>query len=246
MKIKILGSGTIISGKKRNPAGYLLEYKSSFALIDMGPGTIRQLITLEIDMLKINAVFISHFHFDHCSDLLPFLLRRYLLKKRFNEDFRVFGPVGLKEWFSGQSALQGSWLTEHLIELIEFREREILWKNLKIRAILNGHTENSLSYRFEGDKSLFYSADTGFNQDLIPFAKDADHAIMECSVPDGQEADGHLTPSTVGFIAEKANIKKLIISHIYPKNDTDDLKDRIGKYFSGEIIIASDYLEINI
>jgi len=246
MKIKILGSGTVLSDKKRNPAGYLLENEHSFALIDIGYGIIRQLIAIDFNILKIGTIFISHFHLDHCSDLLPFLQRRYLLDNFSNENFVVFGPVGLRSWFGGQSTLQGKWLTEHQPKLIEFQDEAIFWNNLEIKVMLNKHMDNSLSYRINGRKSLFYSSDTGFNEDLIPFAKNSDVAIMECSFPDEKEVDGHLTPSSVGYIAEKSNIKKLIISHIYPENDTDDLKDRVGKYFSGEIIIANDFLEIDV
>jgi len=246
MKIIILGSGTVLSPQTRNQAGYILQDKTACFLIDIGSGILKQMIIAGYDVLKINAVFISHFHSDHCADLLPFLLRRYLLDKQGNRQLKIFGPQGLKVWFAGQSVFQGGWLTENLPDLIEFKDTNIDYLGLSARAMLNGHTNNSISFFFEGDKKLFYSSDTGFNRGLIPFAKGADAAIMECSMPDGAEVEGHLTPSKSGILASDAAVKKLIVSHIYPENDTDDLKARLAEYFSGEIIIAKDFLEIEL
>jgi len=246
MKIKILGSGTILSPQIRNQAGYILQNKTAFFLIDIGPGILKQMIIAGYDVLKIDAVIISHFHSDHCADLLPFLLRRYLLDKQANRRLKIFGPQGLKVWFAGQSVFQSGWLMENLPELIEFKDENIECCGLQAQAILNGHTENSISLFFSGEKKLFYSSDTGFNRGLVPFAKGADAAIMECSMPDGAEVEGHLTPSKSGILVSQAAIKKLIITHIYPENDTADLKSRVAEYFSGEIIIAKDFLEIEL
>ncbi len=244
MKIKILGSGTILSPENRNQAGYILQNNGVNFLIDIGSGILKQMITASIDPLTIKAIFISHFHADHCSDLLPFLLRRHLLQRGSNRQLKIFGPQGLKVWFAGQALFQGKWLNDYLPSLIEMDNREFVFSGLTVQAKLNGHTENSLSLLFKGEQILFYSSDTAFNRELIPIAAEAHTAIVECSLPDGVQAEGHLTPSTTGILAAEATVKKLIVSHIYPQNDTDDLKNKIAKYFAGEIIIAEDFLEI--
>ena len=79
MQIKILGSGTILSGSKRNPSGYLLREDNSYLLLDCGYGIVKQLINFNEDILKVDTVLISHLHLDHCSDLFPFLMRRHFL-----------------------------------------------------------------------------------------------------------------------------------------------------------------------
>ena len=246
MKIKILGSGTILSPKERNQAGYILQNENASFLIDIGSGILRQMITAGYDVLKIDALFISHFHADHCSDLLPFLLRRYLLKADSNKKLKIFGPQGLKIWFAGQALFQGAWLTENLPSLIEFSTDEIECCGLNVQAMPNGHTDNSISLFFNGEKNLFYSSDTGFNPALIPFAKGAENALIECSLQDDIKVEGHLTPSTAGKLASEAGVKRLIVTHIYPENDSADLKTRIADYFDGEIIIAEDFLEIEL
>ena len=79
MKINILGSGTMLSDSKRNPSGYLIKHNKHFAVLDFGPGILRQLKSLPVNLLSIQTVFISHFHLDHCADLFPFLMNRYRL-----------------------------------------------------------------------------------------------------------------------------------------------------------------------
>jgi ribonuclease BN (tRNA processing enzyme) len=246
MKIKILGSGTILSSKKRNPAGYILENNDKFLLLDAGSGIMKQLDVIALNVLKIETVFISHFHVDHCSDLIPILLRRYLLDSSSNKYLHIYGPKGLKVWFSGQAVFQGKWLSEHLPVLIELDNSTIALPELKIRTILNGHTENSISFYFEGEKSFFYSSDVGFNRDLIPFAKGVNTALIECSLPDEEEVEGHLTPTATAELAKAIDCERLLVTHIYPENDTENLKGKIAKIFKNEIVVVYDFLEIEL
>jgi ribonuclease BN (tRNA processing enzyme) len=93
--------------------------------------------------------------------------------------------------------------------------------------------------------SLFYSGDTGYSPKITKFAKNADIGIIECSHPDEHAIEGHLTPSQTGKIAKEADIKHLVVTHIYPENDTASLLDRIRNYYSGKITIARDFMELN-
>ena len=96
MRITILGSGTMASDDKRNPSGYLLRNHQEIALLDCGPGIIKQLKLACIDPVRVNQVFLSHFHLDHCADVFPLLLNRFLLDARSNDSLTIYGPVGTK------------------------------------------------------------------------------------------------------------------------------------------------------
>ena len=113
MKVTILGSGTILSPSKRNPAGYLLEDINNFALLDCGPGILRQLDQINFNVLNLNSIFISHFHLDHCSDVFAVLMRRYLVNKNANKNLKIVGPDGLKRWFNTILKTQGTWLSQN-------------------------------------------------------------------------------------------------------------------------------------
>ncbi len=244
MKLTVLGSGTMISPSWRNPAGYLLEQNDEYLLIDMGPGIIRQLKLMQMDLLKINHIVISHFHLDHCSDLFAFLMNRFLLKETANQSLTIFGPYNLKKWFNSHLQWQGAWLKNALPELIPFKKQAVNLGNWEIMAENNGHTSESLSLRVSNGGTIFYSSDTDYQENLIPLALEADLAIIECSLPDHLKVSGHLTPTEVSIFANKANLQRVLISHIYPQNDSPDLKQRIARQFDGEVIIGNDFLTI--
>ncbi len=244
MKLTVLGSGTMVSPPSRNPAGYLLERNDDFLLIDMGPGVIRQLKLLQIDLLKIKYVAISHFHLDHCSDLFAFLMNRFLLQETANQSLTIFGPHNLKEWFSSHLQWQGAWLKNALPELLPFNKQSVSIGNWQITAEANRHTMESLSLRVSNGRTIFYSSDTDYQEDIIYLAQNVDLAILECSLPDHLKVSGHMTPTEVAMFANKANLQRVLISHIYPQNDSPDLKQRIARQFDGEVIIANDFLTI--
>jgi ribonuclease BN (tRNA processing enzyme) len=244
MKITVLGSGTILSMPKRKPSSFLIENDNHVALMDMGPGILHQLAVLNINFLKPDTIFLTHFHLDHCSDVFSFLMSRYLLDNKSNSRLQVHGPVGLRHWYDMSASLQGRWLSESKPEIIEIKNDEINWANYRIRTYPTGHTEQSIAYRFEGKKIVFFSGDTGFNEDLVTFAKSADLGILECSHPNEKPVAGHLTPQEAGLFAQLANFNELAVCHMYPPNDVPDLKNRIAEKYNGSIIILEDSMII--
>ncbi len=244
MKIKILGSGTMLSDSKRNPSGYLIEHNEHFAVLDFGPGILRQLKSLPVNLLSIQTVFISHFHLDHCADLFPFLMNRFLMDKTANSKLTIYGPAGLSKWFKTISKTQGEWLEITPPVINEITNKTVTWAGMNIYTQRTFHTKESIAYRFSSQKSLFYSGDTDYQPALIEFAKKSNLAFLECSMPDEQKQQGHLTPSEAGRFASLAKFERLVLTHIYPVNDKPDLKQNVSKYFSGEITIAEDFMEI--
>lgn len=59
MKITILGSGTAAPVLERNCAGYLLEIENKKLLLDSGPGTIRRLLEVKINLFEIYILYPS-------------------------------------------------------------------------------------------------------------------------------------------------------------------------------------------
>lgn len=247
MKVTILGSGTILSELNRNPSAYLVQKNKSSFLLDCGPGTLHQLNVLKHSVSDLECVFLSHFHLDHCSDMFALLMRRYLLDNQSNETFKIFGPSGLADWFEALASTQGSWLSGHRPEIVELSGQVMFWQGVQVSVCRNGHTENSISYLFtNGNKKFFYSSDMDYNPALVKFASHSDVAIVECSYPDEQAHPGHLTPLKLAQIVNLAKIKKTIVTHIYPENDTNDLAQRIKIHSTADIEIGFDLMQINI
>ncbi|HGY55726.1 MAG TPA: MBL fold metallo-hydrolase [Caldithrix abyssi] len=247
MEITILGSGTILSGPHRNPAGFFLKNGKRSALLDCGPGILRRLKEQQIDILDIQTIFLTHFHLDHCADVFPLLMNRALLKNGVNANLTIYGPHGLVDWFGQIRQTQGSWLTDALPQLVELDEKPLQWADLTVRYFYNGHTESSVSYRFEKKgNSVFFSGDCGYTNELAQFAHGAALAFTECSYPDEAAQEGHLTPGELRKLAEQCRFDHLVLIHIYPENDTPDLLRRVGNYSNGKITVGQDLMRFSI
>ncbi len=100
---------------------------------------------------------------------------------------------------------------------------------------------------------LVYSSDTRPVESVITEAKGADMLIHEATylhdLRDRAIATGHSTALEAGEVANAANVKKLVLTHFsarYKEEDLVKFKEEASKAFKGEIIIAKDFLTINI
>ena len=267
MKIVILGSGTAAPRLERNMSGYLLEAGNKKILFDTGAGTIRQLLKLKANLIDINDIFYTHLHNDHINDLGAIIWsNNYGMGRK--KALNVYGPKGFKEYFKilMEKILRPAKLNyginvkemwdDSIIKIpINKKKYSIINEsnkiinnknNLIIESIKSKHTDASVSYRIEYNrKSIVYSGDTDYSNEIIKISKKADLLILECSHPDNMKAKGHLTPSLCGKIAAKANVKKLVLTHFYPEADKVDVKGQCAKGYKGKIILAKDFMKIS-
>ncbi len=139
--------------------------------------------------------------------------------------------------------------------------------NVKVTAALVRHppVEPAFAYRFDtADRSIVISGDTAPSDNLIKLAQGADvlvHEVMHLpslekllgTEPNAVRLKEHLLAShstceQVGRIATAAKVKKLVLSHFvpggYPFLDDKVWLDAVSPYFSGEIVVGRDLLEI--
>ena len=110
------------------------------------------------------------------------------------------------------------------------------------------HNDESIAYRItstEG-KSVVYSGDTDFSDNLVTLSTDADLLICESALPDDLKVNGHLTPSLAGKVATLANVRKLVLTHFYPECDDVDIEKECRKAYSGPLILAQDLMRIEL
>ncbi|MGN0187839.1 MAG: ribonuclease Z [Paludibacteraceae bacterium] len=70
MQLTILGSGSAMPTPQRFQTSQLLEMRNKQFLIDCGEGTQNRLIQNGIRTTRLNHIFISHLHGDHCFGLI--------------------------------------------------------------------------------------------------------------------------------------------------------------------------------
>jgi ribonuclease BN (tRNA processing enzyme) len=130
----------------------------------------------------------------------------------------------------------------------------------------------SYSYRFETpDRVVFFTGDTGPSDAVVELAKGADLYVTETTSPEDvvelykkngiwqqktpEEQQGflrhmheeHVTPTDIGQMAAKANVKAVVMSHlgpsITPNDDYQRFVDEAKKYYSGPITLAKDLMK---
>jgi ribonuclease BN (tRNA processing enzyme) len=252
VRLTVLGSGTGWIDLKRSSPGYLLSLENFHLLLDIGPGSLRQLLKTGLSLKDISALFVSHFHPDHIADLIPFFFAtRYNLGYTRKEPFTLYTHKNFTQLYEGLKQAFGHWVCppEGLLELYlvdreEFTDFEI--GPFKARTVGVRHNPESLAIRLEfSGKSLIYSGDTGFSDELIELSRGGDLLILECANPTGVSGDFHLSPEEIAEISAKANPKKLLLSHFYPHSERVPL-EIIKERFSGKVILARDLLTLEI
>lgn len=93
--LTILGYNSAIPTVSGIPTSQYIEMAEKHFLIDCGEGTQVQLRRAKIKFSKINHIFISHLHGDHCFGL-PGLISSFRLLGR-EAPLHVYGPKGIKE-----------------------------------------------------------------------------------------------------------------------------------------------------
>jgi len=254
MKLILLGSGTSIPLPYMASPSLLLIIKGSHILFDIGPGTLRQLASIGISHDKIEQIFLSNFHPDHTADLVHLLFTTRhppTLEKR--EPFSITGPMGFKDFLNKLKKAYGRWLDipSEILEIEELdtqKPEKRAYKHFNITSQPIDHTPHSLAYRIEdpSGKSFVYSGDTGFCNEIVDLAQGSDLLILECSFPDQEEKEGHLTPSLAGRIASLANTKRLLLNHFYPEVLTTDIARECRRTYAGELIIGRDLMHMEL
>lgn len=248
IKLTVLGSGTCVPSLKRNAPGYLLEAGGLQALVDCGSGTLLQLEKAGRSYREIDAVFITHRHPDHFADLIP-LIQALIATPDFKrkKDLFIIAPDGFREYYNMtvRSLLSGAKLD--FIRMVEVHSKLDVGP-FHVLTAKTVHSEDSIAYRFEHNgKAVVFTGDADYDQGIIELSKGADLLITDCSFPDDMKVKGHLCSMECGLIAEKAGVRKLILSHIYPADSPDiERVTESGKAFAGEIVLAEDLMELKI
>lgn len=69
-KVHILGCGSALPTLKHFASSQVIEIRGKFFMVDCGEGTQVQLRRSHVGFTKIQAIFISHLHGDHCLGLI--------------------------------------------------------------------------------------------------------------------------------------------------------------------------------
>ena len=254
ISVTVLGSGTCVPSLERSSCSIMIEVHDARLLFDSGPGTMRRLLRTNTTIFDVDYIFYSHFHPDHTAELVPFLFAtKYPDTSQRQTVLTIIAGVGFDVFFAGLKAVYGKWieLDPGLVDIIQMNNRSadlLQLKDFAVRSAPVAHNPESIAYRITGPegRSVVYSGDTDYSENLIALSKDVDLLICESALPDDYRMKGHLTPSLAGDIATRAGVKKLVLTHFYPECDQTDIELECRKTYDGPLVLAEDLMRIEI
>ena len=92
-----------------------------------------------------------------------------------------------------------------------------------------------------------FTGDTGPDPGLGAFMKGVQLLVAECSNPDGQGMDKHLTPSELAGLASTALPDLLVSVHAYPPLDPEEVPDLLRRAgYTGRAAAGRDGMLIRV
>lgn len=252
LDLTILGA----SPAAQNPGGacssYLIRGPSTAVVLDCGSGSFSNL-QRHIAPEAVAAVIVSHLHADHILDLIPY---RYYLSFTalavgpgavLQRPLLLLPPDGLAQLLALVHHQDPSPSFFHdVFEVVEYDPGQSLTVGeLTVSFYPTRHIRHTYGIRITTTSStegpvFAYSADSGPTPALLDIARGADLFLCEASLPEGSDADLHLTASQAGAYAHDAGAARLVLTHRWHRLGLDAATRIAGRVFDGPVSMARE------
>ncbi|MHB2035423.1 MAG: MBL fold metallo-hydrolase [Nitrososphaerales archaeon] len=220
-------------------------------LLDCGDGSIRNILRIGVDVRNITSILITHFHSDHISGLTQ-VVEAMSMKGKLT-DLSVYGPPGLKEYFSTvQKITNVAFNKKFQINLKELLpNQEFSTGKQEISTFEMDHTIPCLGYRVNSNgKIISFTGDTQPCGSLEELGRKADLFIHEATFLQKDLAIArppkHSTPKDAATAAASAKSERLVLTHV---NDDYEKPEEMlveAKEEFARVVVAYDGLKIEL
>jgi ribonuclease BN (tRNA processing enzyme) len=267
--IQILGSGGPEFSERASSSYLIWVDGKAKVLVDTGGGSFLRFTQSGAKLKDLEVIALTHLHIDHSADLPQFMKAGFFTNR--TQMLPILGTTGvgdfpnIKTYLNRLFGKNGAYAYMQDILTSQSDSFEIkpimLDQNLnsisigaiKITSIGVQHGRvPAIAYAFEIDgKKIVFSGDTSANsENIIKLANDADYLIAHHAIPQhsGKFAKRlHMTPKRIGEVAQKVNVKHLILSHRMKRTYDKEMESEklIRENFNKEIIWAEDLMRVD-
>lgn len=214
MKLICLGVNGPYPAPGGATSGYLVVQGETRLQMDMGSGVLSALTGFTAPE-ELTAVLLSHWHYDHCSDLLPLIFRMEALADK--RPLHVYGPVD-EASLVRQALLKSSAFCVHDLHPGD----SLTLGEVQVQAGAARHPVPGLMFRLTAQgRSLCYTGDTNLVEGMTDFARGCHLLLADGLFPAHawNENKPHLSAALAAQLARDAGAERLIVTHLNPAVD---------------------------
>lgn len=268
--VLLLGTGYPRPDPERAGPSTVVIAGDRWFVVDAGRGATMRIAATDLKYADLRGVFLTHLHSDHTAGL-PDLFNTSWQFGRKTVPLELYGPKGTKKLANAmldffeedihwrrdvleKHPAAGATIRTHIVrEGVVYDDGDV-----KVTAFAVDHRPvvNAFGYRFEsGGKTVVISGDTRPTDNLVKYAKDADVLVLEAYLPehflrvDTPEVAArlmryHTSAEEAGQLAQRAGVRKLVLTHLIPGNADETFRERAARAFKGEIVVGKDLLRV--
>lgn len=236
--LTLLGTGTCNIEFERRASSVLLELDRTYIVFDCGHGVVQRLLERGVQHHQVNHIFLSHFHADHVSDLIPFLQAgAHSRSNPRRTDLHIYGPPGVQKVVDGLMGIFGTHFLQqpsyqvqiHEVAAGPFTIAEHIFESVSLPP------EGNHGIRFSYNKKTYaLTGDSYFGDEEIAFLQGVDLAVID---------SGHLKQGEIVKLAVASQAKVIICSHLYRPLKAHHLQEPAEeKGYNGTILVGHDLM----
>lgn len=148
-KFTILGSNSALPSAGRHPSAHILNVHEQHYLIDAGEAVQSQIKRYGFNAHKIDHIFITHLHGDHCYGIFGLISTLGLLKRE--KELHIYAPSPIEEIILNHLRLFECYLPYKVVcHTFNHKQSELIYENkvLAVHTIPLKHRVNCCGFLF--------------------------------------------------------------------------------------------------
>lgn len=236
MKITTIGIWGGYPNKNEATSSFLLEHNGFRCLVDCGSGVLAA-VQNYTELRELNAAVISHYHPDHVADIgvLQHAAMVGMQLKEWETPFPIYAHDRDKAAFQ---SLSYKGVTEGRV--VEAAKKLELGP-FEVSFCETIHPVYCLAMKFSaGGKSVVFTADSEWKDELVDFAKETDLLVSEANLYEKYVGiiKGHMSGKQAGQLAERAEAKELWLTHLPQYGEIDEILEAARAVYGGKADFA--------